>query len=50
MGANPCNPMFGNPTVATVLPNFTPRLLSNWFGKKVWGDYQKARLLTLDSS
>ena len=26
MGANPCKPMLGKPTVATVPPNFTPRL------------------------
>jgi hypothetical protein len=26
LGANPCKPMFGKPTVATVPPNFTPRL------------------------
>jgi hypothetical protein len=25
-GANPCNPMLGKPTVATVPPNFTARL------------------------
>ena len=25
LGANPCKPMLGKPTVATVPPNFTPR-------------------------
>ena len=38
MGAKPCIPMSGKPTVATVPPSFTPRLAATGNGVPHRGD------------
>ena len=35
LGANPCNPMLGKPTVATVPPNFTVLPLRSYAEKSI---------------
>ena len=43
VGAKPCKPMLGNPTVATVPPNFTARLAATGNGENLPSAFNNAR-------
>src|SRR6266568_1760432 len=45
LGAKPCKPMLGNPTVATVPPNFTARLAATGNGENLPSAFNNARSL-----
>ena len=47
LGAKPCKPMLGKPTVATVPPNFTPRLAATGNAENLFSAFNSVRSITL---